>query len=155
MWWRLSLPLPPLLEESLLWKLESLGLYRLAVQYAPESPDQRTLLAWLPASEWPQDQREQLLNSLRPMADTFGLALADPLWEELADEDWSLSWKKHWQPDPVGQRLLILPAWLQVPDEHAHRLVLKMDPGSAFGTGSHPTTRLCLEAHGVRLRKSP
>jgi ribosomal protein L11 methyltransferase len=80
------------------------------------------------------------------MADTFGLALADPLWEELADEDWSLSWKKHWQPDPVGQRLLILPAWLEIPEEHAQRLVLKMDPGSAFGTGSHPTTRLCLEA---------
>ena len=47
MWWRLSLPLPPVLEESLLWKLESLGLHRLAVQHAPESPDQRTLLAWL------------------------------------------------------------------------------------------------------------
>jgi ribosomal protein L11 methyltransferase len=104
------------------------------------------LLAWLPASEWPKDQRDQLLNSLRPMAETFGLELAQPIWEELAEEDWSLSWKKHWQPDPVGERLLILPAWLDVPKEHQHRLVLKMDPGSAFGTGSHPTTRLCLEA---------
>lgn len=146
MWWRLSLPLHPVLEESLLWKLESVGLHRLAVQHAPESPDQRMLLAWLPASEWPKDQRDQLLNSLRPMAETFGLELAQPIWEELAEEDWSLSWKKHWQPDPVGQRLLILPAWLDVPKEHQHRLVLKMDPGSAFGTGSHPTTRLCLEA---------
>ncbi|MAR52676.1 MAG: 50S ribosomal protein L11 methyltransferase [Propionibacteriaceae bacterium] len=146
MWWRLSLPLHPVLEESLLWKLESLGLHRLAVQHAPESPDQRMLLAWLPASEWPKDQRDQLLNSLRPMAETFGLELAQPIWEELAEEDWSLSWKKHWQPDPVGERLLILPAWLDVPKEHQHRLVLKMDPGSAFGTGSHPTTRLCLEA---------
>ena len=146
MWWRLSLPLHPVLEESLLWKLESLGLHRLAVQHAPESPDQRMLLAWLPASEWPKDQRDQLLNSLRPMAETFGLELAQPIWEELAEEDWSLSWKKHWQPDPVGERLLILPAWLDVPKEHQHRLVLKMDPGSAFGTGSRPTTRLCLEA---------
>ena len=146
MWWRLSLPLHPVLEESLLWKLESVGLHRLAVQHAPESPDQRMLLAWLPASEWPKDQRDQLLNSLRPMAETFGLELAQPIWEELAEEDWSLSWKKHWQPDPVGERLLILPAWLDVPKEHQHRLVLKMDPGSAFGTGSHPTTRLCLEA---------
>ena len=146
MWWRLSLPLHPVLEESLLWKLESLGLHRLAVQHAPESPDQRMLLAWLPASEWPKDQRDQLLNSLRPMAETFGLELAQPIWEELAEEDWSLSWKKHWQPDPVGERLLILPAWLDVPKEHQHRLVLKMDPGSAFGTGSHPSTRLCLEA---------
>ena len=64
----------------------------------------------------------------------------------MADEDWSLSWKQHWQPDPVGRALLILPAWLEVPDEHRERLVIRMDPGSAFGTGSHPTTRLCLEA---------
>ena len=146
MWWRLSLPVQTELEESLLWKLNVLGLHRLAVQHAPETPDQRILLAWLPAREWPEEQRSELFSSLTPLAETFGLALAQPVWDELADEDWSLSWKKHWQPDPVGERLLILPAWLDVPDEHAHRLVLKMDPGSAFGTGSHPTTRLCLEA---------
>ena len=146
MWWRLSLPVQPELEESLLWKLNALGLHRVAVQHAPETPDQRTLLAWLPAHEWPEDQRHELLASLAPLADTFGLALAAPQWDELADEDWSRSWKQHWQPDPVGRGMLILPAWLEVPEEHAGRLVLKMDPGSAFGTGSHPTTRLCLEA---------
>lgn len=146
MWWRLSLPVQPELEESLLWKLSELGLHRVAIQHAPETPEQRTLLAWLPAHEWPEDQRYELLGSLAPLADTFGLALAVPRWDELADEDWSRSWKQHWQPDPVGRSMLILPAWLEVPAEHAGRLVLKMDPGSAFGTGSHPTTRLCLEA---------
>lgn len=146
MWWRLSLPVQAELEESLLWKLNVLGVHRLAVQHAPETPDQRILLAWLPAHEWPEEQRSELFCSLTPLAETFGLVLAQPVWDELADEDWSLSWKQHWQPDPVGERVLILPAWLDVPDEHAHRLVLKMDPGSAFGTGSHPTTRLCLEA---------
>ena len=146
MWWRLSLPVQPELEESLFWKLNLLGLHRVAVQHAPETPDQRTLLAWLPAHEWPEEQRSELFRSLIPLAETFGLALAQPAWDELADEDWSLSWKQHWQPDPVGERLLILPAWLDVPHEHVHRLALKMDPGSAFGTGSHPTTRLCLEA---------
>ncbi len=149
-WWRLSLPLEPELEESLLWKLESLGLHRLAVQHAPETPSRRTLLAWLPAPEWPQDQRLQLMESLRPLAETFGLSLPVPEWAELDDEDWSLTWKQHWQPDPVGSRLLILPAWLEPPPEHAGRLVLRMDPGSAFGTGSHPTTRLCLEALEMR-----
>lgn len=145
-WWRLSLPLQPELEESLLWKLDSLGLHRLAVQHAPERPDQRTLLAWLPAPEWDVDQRRELVDSLRPLAETFGLAFPPPEWVQLDDEDWSLTWKQHWEADPVGQRLLILPAWLEPPAEHADRLVLRMDPGSAFGTGSHPTTRLCLEA---------
>ena len=146
MWWRLSLPVQPELEESLLWKFSALGLTRVAVQHAPDTPELRTLLAWLPVTEWPEDQRRELLGSLVPLAETFGLTLAQPVWEQLEDEDWSRSWKQHWQPDPVGSKLLILPAWLEVPVEHAQRLVLKMDPGSAFGTGGHPTTRLCLEA---------
>ena len=146
MWWRLSMACPPELEESLVWKLNDLGLHRHAVQHAPEAPDRRTLLLWLPQPEWPESERNQLISSLSPLAEPFGLALPDAHWDSVADEDWSLSWKQHWQADPVGQLLLILPAWLEVPDEHRDRLVLKMDPGSAFGTGSHPTTRLCLEA---------
>ena len=140
------MPCPPDLEESLVWKLTDLGLHRHAVQHAPETPDQKTLLLWLPKPEWPEEQRQQLLASLAPLAEPFGLSLPTGRWDEVADEDWSLSWKQHWQPDPVGTGLLILPAWLEVPPEHAQRLVIRMDPGSAFGTGSHPTTRLCLEA---------
>ena len=140
------MPCPPELEESLAWKLNDLGLHRFAVQHSPETPHQKTLLVWLPQPEWPLAEREQLLASLEPLSQPFGLAFPAGVWDEVADEDWSLSWKQHWQPDPVGQQLLILPAWLEVPMEHADRLVIRMDPGSAFGTGSHPTTRLCLEA---------
>ena len=145
-WWRLELPCPPELEDSLIWKLNTLGIHRVALQHRPEAPHQRQLVAWLPAADWPAAERQQLPAALEPLAATFGLQLAPLTWLEQADEDWSLSWKQHWQPDPVGQRLLILPAWLDLPPEHADRLVIRMDPGSAFGTGSHPTTRLCLEA---------
>ena len=146
MWWRLTMACPPELEESLVWKLTDLGLHRHAVQHAPETPDQKQLLLWLPQPEWPDAERQQLLASLAPLAEPFGLELPQGHWDDVADEDWSLSWKQHWQPDPVGTGLLILPAWLEVPPEHGDRLVIRMDPGSAFGTGSHPTTRLCLEA---------
>ena len=145
-WWRLELPSLPELEESLIWKLNALGIPRVAVRHRPEAPDQRQLVAWLPAADWPEAERRQLEQALAPLADTFGLTLPPILWEQQDDEDWSLSWKQHWQADPVGQRLLILPAWLELPPEHADRMVIRMDPGSAFGTGSHPTTRLCLEA---------
>ena len=145
-WWRLELPCPPELEDSLIWKLNTLGIHRVALQHRPEAPDQRQLVAWLPSADWPAAERQQLPAALGPLAATFGLQLAPLTWLEQADEDWSLSWKQHWQPDPVGERLLILPAWLELPPEHADRLVIRMDPGSAFGTGSHPTTRLCLEA---------
>ena len=146
MWWRLTMACPPELEESLVWKLTDLGLHRHAVQHAPETPDQKQLLLWLPQPEWPEAERQQLLASLAPLAEPFGMELPQGAWDDVADEDWSLSWKQHWQPDPVGDGLLILPAWLEVPPEHGERLVIRMDPGSAFGTGSHPTTRLCLEA---------
>ena len=145
-WWRLELPALPELEESLVWKLNALGIPRVALRYRPEAPDQRQLVAWLLEADWPEPERRQLEHALAPLADTFGLTLPPLTWEQQDDEDWSLSWKQHWQADPVGQRLLILPAWLDLPPEHADRLVIRMDPGSAFGTGSHPTTRLCLEA---------
>ncbi len=145
-WWRLELPALPELEESLLWKLNALGIPRVALRHRPEAPEQRTLLAWLPEADWPEAERAQLEQALAPLAATFGLALPPIQWQQQADEDWSLSWKQHWQADPVGERLLILPAWLELPPEYADRLVIRMDPGSAFGTGSHPTTRLCLEA---------
>ena len=145
-WWRLELPSLPELEESLLWKLNALGIPRVAVRHRPEAPEQRQLVAWLPEADWPEPERQQLEQALAPLAATFGLTLPAISWQQQDDEDWSLSWKQHWQADPVGQRLLILPAWLELPPEHADRLVIRMDPGSAFGTGSHPTTRLCLEA---------
>ena len=145
-WWRLEMAAPAELEESLLWKLPQLGIHRVALQHKPDAPAERQLVAWLPASEWTTAERVSLEQSLTPLAETFGLPLPVMQWQEQPDEDWSLSWKQHWQSDPVGDRLLILPAWLDCPSEHADRLCIRMDPGSAFGTGSHPTTRLCLEA---------
>ncbi|MCP9878339.1 50S ribosomal protein L11 methyltransferase [Cyanobium sp. A1C-AMD] len=154
-WWRLELASLPELEESLLWKLADLGIPRVAVQHRPETPSQRQLIAWLPAIDWPEPERQQLALALAPLAEPFGLALPPLLWSQQADEDWSLSWKQHWQADPVGKGLLILPAWLPCPPEHAERKLIAMDPGSAFGTGSHPTTRLCLEALELLAAMTP
>ena len=154
-WWRLELASLPELEESLLWKLADLGIARVAVQHRPETPSQRQLIAWLPAIDWPELERQQLALALAPLAEPFGLALPPLLWSQQADEDWSLSWKQHWQADPVGKGLLILPAWLPCPPEHAERRLIAMDPGSAFGTGSHPTTRLCLEALELLAAMTP
>ncbi|MCP9888334.1 50S ribosomal protein L11 methyltransferase [Cyanobium sp. ATX 6A2] len=154
-WWRLQMPCPPELEESLLWKLDCLGIPRLAVRHRPEHPDQRQLLAWLPAADWPAPERQRLEAALAPLAEPFALTVPPISWEQEDDEDWSRSWKQHWRPDPVGERLLILPSWLQVPPDCAQRLVIRMDPGSAFGTGSHPTTRLCLEALEALAARGP
>jgi ribosomal protein L11 methyltransferase len=75
-------------------------------------------------------------------------------WSLIDEEDWSRSWKQHWQPEPIGDRLLVTPAWLDPPADN-QRLVLRLDPGVAFGTGAHPTTQLCLESLEMRLADHP
>ena len=64
---------------------------------------------------------------------------------EVADEDWLGEWKKSWQPVAVGERFLIAPPW-SVIDDARDRIVIRIEPGMAFGTGTHETTRLCLSA---------
>ena len=64
---------------------------------------------------------------------------------ETLEEDWRNNWKKFFNPTPVGDRILIRPTWRDDYDAGG-RVVLNIDPGLAFGTGSHETTRLCLEA---------
>lgn len=59
------------------------------------------------------------------------------------EEDWANNWKKYYKPLNIGDRLLVLPSWEQKPE--TQRIVLKLDPGMAFGTGAHHTTRMCLE----------
>jgi ribosomal protein L11 methyltransferase len=144
-WWQLTLDVPGELEESLLWRLPQLGVSRVAIRHRPETPRERELVAWLPEADWPEGERLALLEALRPLAEPFALPFPTARWERVADEDWSSSWKRHWGPDPVGETLLVLPAWLAVPPEAEGRRVIRLDPGPAFGTGSHPSTRLCLE----------
>jgi len=60
-------------------------------------------------------------------------------------EDWENNWKAYFHPMPVGERLLIQPAW-EEPADPQGRAVLLIEPGLAFGSGSHATTRLCMEA---------
>ena len=64
---------------------------------------------------------------------------------DVADQDWLGEWKKNWQPVEVGRRFIIAPPWAEIADEH-HRILIRIEPGMAFGTGTHETTRLCLVA---------
>jgi len=62
----------------------------------------------------------------------------------ICEEDWANEWKQYFKPLETGKKLAICPTWEQY-DNPEHRAVLKIDPGMAFGTGGHATTRLCLE----------
>ena len=87
--------------------------------------------------------RQELLDALQIHSCTPTM-LIDLRAREVADQDWLTEWKKHWQPIEVG-RFVIAPPWSQEPAA-ADRLVIRINPGMAFGTGTHETTRLCLKA---------
>ena len=63
---------------------------------------------------------------------------------EVAQRDWLAEWKENWQPVEVG-RFIIAPPWSEI-DNRPDRLIIRIEPGMAFGTGTHETTRLCLQA---------
>ena len=68
----------------------------------------------------------------------------------MEDADWENNWKQYYRPIEIGARLLIVPEWLEAED--GGRVTLRLDPGLAFGTGSHATTRMCLKQLDRRIR---
>lgn len=92
-------------------------------------------------------QRERMRAELSEALRLYSLPSSSVLeisMREVPDEDWLGEWKKNWQPVEIG-RFIIAPPWteLSVP---ADRVVINIEPGMAFGTGTHETTRLCLQA---------
>lgn len=69
--------------------------------------------------------------------------LPEAVFTPIADQNWMEAWKVNYKPIPIGEKLIIVPAWMESPD--ARRIPIRIDPGMAFGTGTHPTTQLCLE----------
>lgn len=72
-----------------------------------------------------------------------GFIYQDPTIGRITDEDWSTSWKEHFKPLRVGKHLVVKPTWEDFP-AGPEDILLNIDPGMAFGTGTHPTTMLCL-----------
>ena len=100
-----------------------------------------TVRAYLEVNDQVEETRQKLEESL------FYLGMIRPLpapvYKQVADQNWMEAWKQYYKPILIGERLLILPAWMDSPEPG--RIAIKIDPGMAFGTGTHPTTQLCLE----------
>jgi ribosomal protein L11 methyltransferase len=146
-WWEIKVLSDPALEELIFWRLSQFGCRGTASQMQDHSC---IVSAYLP------QESTQLLDlaalSLWLRQDALSVTLPPPAmqWNLIDEEDWSSSWKAHWHPLEVGDRFLVYPAWLEVP-QVSDRLLLRIDPGVAFGTGDHATTQLCLESLEMRL----
>lgn len=65
--------------------------------------------------------------------------------EKMYEEDWANNWKKYYKPTKIGDRIVVKPIWEEY-EPKGNELVLELDPGMAFGTGTHETTRMCIQA---------
>ena len=97
--------------------------------YLPDTPEGRTRLQRIEAALGH-------LNMIRPVP--------EPQVRVLNEADWANAWKAHYHPVRIGERCLIVPAWQEYTPASADEIVIRLEPGMAFGTGLHPTTRLAL-----------
>lgn len=107
------------------------------------APARLTIRAYLPVDSELEDKKARLETALGHMSLMY--PMPTPSYKRVADADWAEAWKAHYHPVRLGRHILIRPLWIQVkalPDD----VVIALDPGMAFGTGTHPTTHLCLEA---------
>lgn len=109
-----------------------------------QEDDLPTVSAYFDAPPERERVRAELAEALR-IYDLPMSSIREMNVREVADEDWLGEWKKSWQPVAVGERFIIAPPWAEIADARG-RIVIRIEPGMAFGTGTHETTRLCLAA---------
>lgn len=111
------------------------------IQHAPNV----TIKTYFSAEDDIETRKREIFEFMSRLAEEAQEAQpAQPVISEVSTEDWSTSWKSNFKPIRIGKRLLIVPTWEEVVATQQD-LLLRIDPGMAFGTGGHETTRLCLE----------
>ena len=146
-WWEIQVACEPIAEDMVHWRLEDFGCRGSSSQVKGYGC---LVSAYLPQIKAQQLDLAALALKLKQDALCAEIALPTVQWQLIDEEDWSSSWKEHWHPQEIGERFLINPAWLP-PPEASNRLIIKLDPGVAFGTGAHATTQLCLESLEMRI----
>lgn len=108
-----------------------------------EPPKRLTVRAYFVADRRVEETKYMIETALGHMSLMY--PMPTPVYKLVDDADWAEAWKTNYKPIRIGRRLLIRPEWIEMetqPDD----IVISLDPGMAFGTGTHPTTQLCLEA---------
>ena len=156
-WWEIVIKCEPILEESVFWRIEEFGCSGTATEIVLNNEDdlefedkQTFIRTYIPEMKAQSSDLSTLSSYLNEDAESLETLLPEVQWRLIDEEDWASSWKQHWKPMEIGDRFIILPAWESLP-EKSSRLMLRLDPGAAFGTGTHPTTQLCLESLEMRL----
>lgn len=103
--------------------------------------------AYLPVNSFLIETMKDIEQSIGNLA-SFGLDVGKNSIQtnEVDDEDWATAWKKYYHPVKISGRFTIVPTWEEYEPVESDELIIELDPGMAFGTGTHPTTVLCVQA---------
>jgi ribosomal protein L11 methyltransferase len=107
--------------------------------------------AYLPVDGTEEEARQRVAEGLWHFASLGQHFVGELQTQVVNEEDWANAWKDYFHVTHIGQRLVIRPSWREYAPK-GEEVVLELDPGMAFGTGLHPTTRLCLEQVEQRTR---
>lgn len=142
MWFVIDLDVTPVAREAVEYALMEAG--ALGTETKQREDGLLRVLAYFDVSPEREGLRAELAEALR-IYELPTSSVREMSVREVADEDWLGEWKKSWQPVSVGERFIIAPPWAEIADAR-DRIVVRIEPGMAFGTGTHETTRLCLAA---------
>lgn len=125
--------------------IENLSVDTFSIDTIEDSPV-KSVKAYFPADQTLDDKVAQVAAFLDGIAPSCpGFQFRNPGVNLIREEDWANTWKEHFKPSRIGMRLVIKPTWEDFTAQ-ADDLIIELDPGMAFGTGTHATTRLCLES---------
>lgn len=103
--------------------------------------------AYLPVNSFLGETVEEIKQSIQNL-ESFGIDIGvnTVTISEVHEEEWATAWKKYYNPVKISERFTIVPTWEEYTPVNSDELIIELDPGMAFGTGTHPTTVMCIQA---------
>lgn len=154
-WIEITVHVPPDEADALADYLADFGYQGVSIEHEGILPDrwddgdvpppQRVALrAYIPDDDRAPAEKARLIDLLAHQGKT-------PVFQLINEEDWAEAWKAHYHPLRIGQRIVVRPLW-ETTEIHPGDIEIILDPGMAFGTGTHPTTQLCLISLEAQMR---
>ncbi|WP_196592760.1 50S ribosomal protein L11 methyltransferase [Pectinatus sottacetonis] len=103
-----------------------------------------TVHAWLPCDSMLEKRIKMLNKQLEILSSRINTAPCETMTHKIKEEDWANNWKKYFHPSKIASKIVVKPSW-EAYQPQKDELVVELDPGCAFGTGTHPTTSMCVK----------
>ena len=115
-------------------------------------PEKHAVIGYLPCDEQLEKSQKFVEENVSRLEKTTGIE-CKIVYSDLNDQDWAHTWKTYFRPEKITPKIVIKPTWHEYIRKH-DEIVIEIDPGRAFGTGTHPTTRMCITMIEKHLKRN-